>query len=993
MFVCSSVAQERIMQRRVILPFSLLILAWYPFVRPVRADDKPPAEKPFGLSKRIPWTTSRVVGSPEPPRPYHLDRVFPKLKFKGPVCIAQEPDTNRLMVAENDGKIFSFPIDDPNTDRSELFLDMKRSVYAFSFHPKYKENGYVFVFSPTPPGGTPGAQLSRVSRFQTGLEYPRVIKPESETVIIEWPSGGHNGGEAIVGPDGYLYICTGDGTSGSDVNNSGQGVDDLLSVMIRIDVDHPEPGRNYSIPKDNPFIHYPGARPEVWAHGFRNPWRMSFDSETGRLWVGDVGQDIWEMIRVVKKGGNYGWSVQEGSHPFHPHKKTGPGPIEPPVVEHHHTECRSITGGYVYHGSKFPELRGAYVYGDYQYGKIWGLRYDGQKVTWQSELADTAVFIASFGVTRDGDILAVDNSTGFIHALARTPPGAATSAFPRTLSETGLFASVKERKPAPGVIPYSVNAPYWSDGAHKERFLALPGETQFVDANGWAFPDGAVTVQTVSLDLEEGSPRSRTPIETRILVKQDDHWMGYTYLWNDTLTDATLVEPNGIDRVLTIKDPAAPGGVRQQTWHVPGRNECMFCHSRAAGFALGLNNSQMNRDQDYGGVVDNQIRTFGHIGLFKSTPTSAPASLPKFVDPYDTKADLNERARTYLHVNCSICHVSDGGGNSMIELAYGMSLADTKAVGGRPVQGTFGIADAMVIAPGEPERSVLYFRVSSLGGARMPRVGSRVVDEQALEMLYEWIVRMPNPNPADAAKANVQRVATDTFLKSLRDSASSNREARAEAIRELTATTSRALGLARVVAHESLPTPIRAEILAATKEHPNTEVRDVFERFLPESERIRRLGESINPREILDLTGISARGRAIFTAESVVNCKSCHLLDGVGVPIGPDLSKIGAKYPRAELLQHILEPSRFIDPKYTLYHIDTKDGLVHTGLLVERTEKFIVLRDAENHNLSISISEVETLSPQKQSLMPERLLQSLTAQHAADLLEYLTSLK
>ena len=397
----------------------------------------------------------------------------------------------------------------PIVDKPELFLDIKRSLYAFSFHPKYKENGQVFVFSPTPAEGTPGPSRSRVSRFETGLEYPRRIRPGSERVIIEWPSGGHNGGEAIIGPDGYLYIATGDGSSGSDVNNSGQGLDDLLSVMMRIDVDHPDSGRNYSIPKDNPFVHYPGARPEIWAFGFRNPWRMSFDSETGRLWVGDVGQDLWEMIRVVRKGENYGWSIQEGSHPFHPHKKVGPGAIIPPVVEHHHTECRSITGGYVYHGAKLPELRGAYIYGDYQYGKVWGLRYDGQRVTWHKELVDSAVFIASFAVTRAGDILAVDNTTGFIHALGRTPPNSMTSPFPRKLSETGLFDSVKDRRVAPGVIPYSVNAPYWSDGAHKERYFALPGRTQITDPRSWAYPDGMVAVQTLSLDLEEGNARSR----------------------------------------------------------------------------------------------------------------------------------------------------------------------------------------------------------------------------------------------------------------------------------------------------------------------------------------------------------------------------------------------------------------------------------------------------------------------------------------------------
>jgi uncharacterized repeat protein (TIGR03806 family) len=697
------------------------------------------------------------------------------------------------------------------------------------------------------------------------------------------------------------------------------------------------------------------------------------------------------MIRVIQKGGNYGWSVQEGSHPFHPHKKAGPGPIIPPVVEHHHTECRSITGGYVYHGARFPELRGAYVYGDYQYGKIWALRYDGQKVTWHKELADTAVFIASFAVTRAGDILAVDNATGFIHALGRTPPDSAVSSFPRTLSATGLFTSVRERRAAPGVIPYSVNAPYWSDGAHPERYLALPGDTRISDPTSWGYPDGMVAVQTLSLDREAGNPHSRAPIETRILVKQDDHWMGYTYLWNDARTDATLVEANGTDATLTIKDPTAPGGLRRTTWRVPGRNECMFCHSRAAGFVLSLNAAQMNKDHDYGGVVDNQIRALDHIGLFKTPLGDALASLPRFINPYDRHADVNDRARTYLHVNCSICHVSDGGGNSFIELAYGNTLEGTKAVGGRPVQGTFGIEDAQIIAPGEPERSVLYYRMATLGGARMPRVGSRVVDQAALDLFEEWIARLPKPQ-ATAASRSV-RESTAALIQVLRDDANSARETRGDAIRRLTATTSRAIVLARAIDHGAFPAAVRREILATTQDHPTTEVRDLFERFVPESQRIRRLGDFIDPKVILDLEGDAGRGRAIFAAESVVNCKSCHRLEGVGVPLGPDLSKIGSKYPRAELLRQILDPSRSVDPQYTVYRLETRSGRVSSGLLVERNERAIVLRDAQNQEIRTAVSDVENLTPQKPSLMPDLLLRSLTAQQAADLLEYLASLK
>src|SRR5262245_7231089 len=250
-----------------LLVSGLILTAWIAAERAAHGDDptkrqRPPA-KPFGLTKRVPWT-SRIAGSPDPPPPYRLQRVFARLKFQGPVCIAQEPDTNRFFVGENNGKIFSFPIDDPAADKPELFLDIKRQLYAFSFHPRYKENGQIFVFSPTPPEGTKGPPMSRVSRYETTLEHPRRIKPGSEKVIIEWPAGGHNGGEAIIGPDGYLYIATGDGTGGSDLKDSGQGVDDLLAVIMRIDVEHPDPGRGYSIPKDNPFVDDPGARPEIW---------------------------------------------------------------------------------------------------------------------------------------------------------------------------------------------------------------------------------------------------------------------------------------------------------------------------------------------------------------------------------------------------------------------------------------------------------------------------------------------------------------------------------------------------------------------------------------------------------------------------------------------------------------------------------------------------------------------------------------------------------
>ena len=706
---------------------------------------------PYGLTERVLWNTSRVVGSPEPPPPYQLRRVFPQHSFENPTFIAQDPNSERLLVAEYGGPIYSFHGNDPDAGK-DLFLDWNRRVSAFSFHPRYRENGQVFVFSPTDPKlegkkdeeGNPVTQLSRVSRFELepGSDPPR-LRPESEKVIIQWPSGGHNGGEAIIGPDGYLYVATGDGTGSSDREHTGQDVDDLLAVMMRLDVERPDPGRAYSIPQDNPFVGVPGAREEIWAYGFRNPWRFSFDPVTGQPWVGDVGQDLWELIELVSRGSNHGWPVKEGSHPFHPNAKPGPTPIVPPVMEHHHRECRSITGGYVYQGDKFPELKGAYLYGDYSYGKIWGLRYDHdqKKVVWHQELADSSVNIVSFGQGRDGAFYALDYDSGEIFELDHRPVPEKRLPFPQKLSETGLFASVKGHRPAPGLIPYSVNVPFWSDGAGKERFLALPGETQikFHEEGTWECDDGAVMVKSFTLETEDGNAETRQFIETRLLVKQHDRWVGYTYAWNEEQTDAALVEGDGRDQTYRIQDRRAPGGQRSQVWRYPSREECMYCHSRAAGFVLGLNTRQMNRDQDYGETTDNQLRTLDHIGIFKEPLEKTPSEYSVLPDPFGTDADVEARTRAYLQVNCAMCHAPSGGGNSRINLTYTAEPDKVRLIGEAPIHDTMGVAGARMVVPGDPERSLLYRRLIVRGLNQMPPTSTNRIDERGAELVAEWI--------------------------------------------------------------------------------------------------------------------------------------------------------------------------------------------------------------------------------------------------------------
>lgn len=722
-----------------------------------------PPRKRYGIEKRRLWTTSRIRGAPEPPSPYRTEIVFPKLKFNEPLAMARVPGTNLLAVAERPGKIYTFQ-NERATAKKKLLFDAGTTVYGLAFHPRFQENGRLFVTVEI--AGKP-EQPGQIQVWGLRVKDPgkSSVLPDSRQTIIRWPADGHRGGCLRFGPDGMLYISVGDGSGIADQLQTGQDVSDLLASILRIDVDNTDAERNYAIPKDNPFVGRDGARPEIWSYGHRQVWKFSFDEQTGRLWACDVGQDLWEMVYVVAKGGNYGWSVTEGSHPFRPQRKKGPTPILKPLFEHAHSEARSLTGGYVYRSTRLAGLSGAYIYADYDTGKIWALRYEGGRVVGHRELADTQLRIVAFAQDAAGDVLLADFIGGAIHRLVPAPARDDAPEFPRRLSQTGLFASTKDHRPAAGLIPYSVNAPLWSDGAHKERFLALPGEStiQF-DAvvypqpapgalPGWRFPHDAVLVKTFSLELEKGNAQSRRRLETRILHHKHmpgtdevgaQFWKGYTYVWNDEQTDAALLDARGLDREYTIIDPAAAGGRRKIKWRFPSRAECTLCHTMSAKYALGVNTIQMNRDHDYGGVVANQLETLEHLGIFGG-PLPKPADrLPGLVDYGDESLDLNLRARSYLHANCAHCHRKWGGGNAEFQLLADLPLRDTGTIDVPPAQGHFDLEDPRILVAGRPDRSMILFRMKRLGLGRMPHVASNHVDEHAVELIERWIRDVSN---------------------------------------------------------------------------------------------------------------------------------------------------------------------------------------------------------------------------------------------------------
>ncbi len=767
----------------------------------------PDKKKAAGLTERIPLTTSKVSGFPDGPAPFQTQRVYPDLAIKWPLITAHIPGSDQLLVITLDranemAKIHRMK-DDPKVNTWDLWLDSKDTIVQIEFHPKWAENGYVFLGGNGSQKDPGPKKKTRILRYTMETKPPYKIIPNSEKLIIEVLSNGHNGGAPVFGHDGMLYITTGDGTSDSDTNIVGQDMSSLLAKVLRIDVDHPEKGEPYSVPKDNPFVNMKGARPEIWSLGYRNPWRMCLDQKTAHLWLGQNGQDLWEQAYLVKKGDNAGWSVTEGSHPFYPNRKQAPVPIVKPTVEHHHSEARSLTGGLVYYGKKYPELVGHYIYGDYSTGKIWAVKHDGEKVVSHKEICDSRLTITGFGVDSHGEILIADfqKEKGGLFTLVPTPAEKRVTTFPKKLSESGLFKSVKGHVMEDALIPYSVNAVLWSDGAAKQRWLGLPGDGKidYRKSRGWEFPDQTVIVKSFFIDSEEGNPQSRRWIETRFLTRQGTEWYGYSYAWNDEQSEGTLIEAKGADREYTIKTKA---GDKKLNWHYPSRAECMVCHSRAANYVLGFTELQMNHMHTYfpsppggegpgvrgEGVQENQLAVFERLNLFNKINWSAetrdklrqelrakgrttkeideefarrtatrdqrapivssllpftPESAPKLVDPYDRKQDLTARVRSYLHSNCSQCHVEAGGGNAAMELEFTKTIAEMKIVDVKPQHDTFGIKDAKIIAPGHPERSVMLHRLSQRDKGHMPPLATRVVDQAAVEMLREWIRVMP----------------------------------------------------------------------------------------------------------------------------------------------------------------------------------------------------------------------------------------------------------
>ncbi|MHA2497031.1 MAG: PQQ-dependent sugar dehydrogenase [Candidatus Hodarchaeales archaeon] len=383
---------------------------------------------------------------------------FPNLSFDRPVDFQHANDgTNRVFVVEQAGKIHVFN-NSAIVSSTTIFLDITNQVsragneeglLGLAFHPDYQLNGqfYVYYSAVTP-------RRSVVARYNVSSGEANIADPTSEVILLEIPQpySNHNGGQVVFGPDGYLYIGLGDGGSGGDPLGHGQNRSTLLGSIIRVDVDNPANGMNYGIPPDNPFVGNQEAfREEIWAYGLRNPWRFSFDN--GQLWAADVGQNRIEEINIIEAGKNYGWNIKEGTQCYNPSSGCNSTGLVDPIWEYGHSVGRSITGGFVYRGSKLPDLQGSYIFGDWVSGLLWALSYNGSESLTVVELQETSLAIAAFGIDEENElyILAFDGHIYQLEAKEDQGTTSSSAASPEEPISQQISSATTDSTPVVGI--------------------------------------------------------------------------------------------------------------------------------------------------------------------------------------------------------------------------------------------------------------------------------------------------------------------------------------------------------------------------------------------------------------------------------------------------------------------------------------------------------------------------------------------------------------
>jgi uncharacterized repeat protein (TIGR03806 family) len=729
-------------------------------------DDCPVDPRPEFAGHAFPLDT------PLEPTAVESVEAYPNLPgFAFPSDIVSARDgTGRLFVLEGPGRIQTF-IDDPATSQVTTWLDLttqpgplgppvhtgfgsEMGLLGLAFDPDFANVGmpgygefYVNYVAEVPYCSGATYYCTKIVRYSVDDHTQSSVDTSTGELVLSFdqPYTNHNGGQIHFSPDpgdDALYISTGDGGSGGDPQNRAQNLTSFLGKILRIDV---RGQSTYAIPPDNPFADSTGnERKEIWQYGLRNPYRMAFDTEPPYdLWIGDVGQNSWEEVDIAPGGVgglNFGWRLCEGTHTYpdqNPDQICSAQGVTPPVLEYPRS---AVVGGRIYRGSALPELTGQYVFGDYVSGAL----YAWDRVTTdpatglgeQDLLTPNGPLMSAIGEDANGELLIVRyDSSGRIHRMQYAQAGG--GAFPALLSDTGLFSDVATMTPAEGVIEYEVNAPLWSDYALKRRFIALPaGETiEFSAMGSWQFPVGTALVK--HFELPTGSTTQR--LETRVFLRQNDGWIGFTY-YHDGSGDAVL-----LTRALVLNvEWQEAGQPFMQTWRIPSPQDCFGCHTQVADRVLGVRTGQLNR-LDPDGLEQLERWSCRDLFRYRIGPASDFEAWPR---ADDQSAPVQTRARAHLASNCAMCHQPGGPALGGMDMRMHTRLGDMSLIGVEQTLGDLGLpAPALRIAPGgsptPAEASVLWQRLaSSDSNVRMPK-GTLLPDPTHVQIVGDFIDRLP----------------------------------------------------------------------------------------------------------------------------------------------------------------------------------------------------------------------------------------------------------
>lgn len=765
--------------------------------------------------------TSLKLPAAAPVTDYVLEDAFAgrgAFNFGTPTWMATIPgNSQRFFVSERTGIIWEIPniaatpatrrVFMDFTGRLDLFTEM--GVKSFAFHPEFQSGKpYIFVtynYEASPSSTVGTVRLSRFTATGVGLDN---VDLASEQILFEVDSRSqdHNLDSCRFGPDGYLYVGSGDERRPAE---NAQTITNMFwSSVIRIDVDRKagnlEPNASgnpslaipvtgglahYKIPADNPYaassgtVSYNGSakawdavRSEIYISGVRNPWQFTFDTIGGEpvLWLGDIGSDgsaSREEVNIFRKGDNGGWDHIEGDRA---NRATPAGTVirSPEWFYQRGSgtyEGASVTGGFVVNSPQYPDLQGKYIFGDWLSGHVWTLQRGTSPG--QPSVQRIGGLSGVVGFTTDpsnGDILALSwnseagalfDGSGQVGKVFRLKSSIASgSPFPATLTATGAFADLASLTPNPGLHFYEPNLTFWSDHARKQRWFALPqgGQFDYAAEGPLESPPGSVWVKHFDLETERGSPATKRRLETRFIVKEQDGGVyGVSYKWNEAGTEATLVGDGGDSFDIAVTDPSLPVGQQQLTqhWQIPSRAQCITCHNSNAGQVLGFDSRQLNReDIPFHGASGNYLQLLANAGYLSGLPAD-PASLPRHRRPDDEGASLEQRVRSYLAVNCAYCHADAQGldlrASTPLDATHLLHMADG---------GQITVTDPLLrrIRPGAPDHSSVLQRIAGTAGFnRMPPLASNAVDQDGVELLRAWILGEANGAPVFANAAPI----------------------------------------------------------------------------------------------------------------------------------------------------------------------------------------------------------------------------------------------